>query len=530
MNAKSLFFSIVSLAALAATGGFAQAATCESLTGLSLPYTTISLAQSYTAGEVITGSVKAPVALCRVIGKIAPSSDSDINFEVWMPSSNWTGRYVQVGNGGFGGSIVYSAMLPAIENGNATASTDDGSSQPAGEPGGFFALGHPDKILDLFYRAVHMTNIDAKAFVSAFYGEAAAYSYFNGCSKGGGEALAEVQRFPDDFDGILGGDAVNDGTPLLDGFVWDTQAIGVTEAGPAEGFLPTANIPPLSATELSQCAKAKLVSTDLFLNDPRQCKVNLEALLCTGSASSSCLTQAQIKGVKAVLSGPRFGLPIAPGYEPEFSVWPQLGSLTPGASLQSFFALGIFTYFLNPPLTLSSFNVKTTPAYLALKLGAALNFANPDLRPFRQNGGKLIQYHGWADPLVAPGFATEYYDSVVQFDRNHGDFFDALQDTQSFFRLFMAPGMGHCGGGPGPNKFGTTASVGLPTADPASDMFAALETWVEEGIAPQQIVALGTNTGFSPPVPFTRPLCSYPQHAVYVSGDTNDASSFVCRY
>jgi feruloyl esterase len=536
MNSRSLFLSAVSLAALAASGGFAQAATCESLTGLSLPNTTISLSQSYTAGEVITGSTKAPVALCRVVGKITPSSDSDINFEVWMPSSNWTGRYVQVGNGGFGGSIVYSAMLPAIENGNATASTDDGSSQPVGEPGGFFALGHPDRILDLFYRAVHLTNIDAKALVSAFYDEAPAYSYFNGCSKGGGESLAEVQRFPDDFDGILGGDAVNDGTPLLDGFVWDTQAIGVTEAGPAAGFLPTSNIPALSAAELSQCAKAKLVSTDLFLDDPRQCNVNLEALLCTGSANSSCLTQAQIKGVKAVLSGPitTFGLPIAPGYEPEFSVWPELGSLTqapgtpPNATLQGFFALGIFTYFLNPPLTLSSFNVDTTPAYLALKLGAALNFTNPDLRPFRQNGGKLIQYHGWADPLVAPKFSTEYFDSVVQFDRYHGDFFDAVQNTQSFFRLFMAPGMGHCGGGPGPNEFGTTASVGLPTADPASDMFAALETWVEKGIAPPQIIASGTNTGVSPPVPFTRPLCSYPQHAVYVSGDTNDASSFVC--
>jgi feruloyl esterase len=384
--------------------------------------------------------------------------------------------------------------------------------------------------LDFFYRAVHLTNVDAKALVNAFYGEAPEYSYFNGCSKGGAESLAEVQRFPGDFDGILGGDASN-AVALLDGFVWDTQAIGVTEAGPAAGFLPTSNIPALSATELSQCAKAKLVSTDQFLNDPRQCNVNLKALLCTGSANSGCLTQAQINGVQAVLSGPTtsFGLPIAPGYEPEFSVWTQLGSLAPGAGVQTFFAQAIFANFLNPPLTLSSFNVNTTPFYLASKLDAAGNFINPDLRSFRQHGGKLIQFHGWADPLVAPKFSTEYFDSAVLFNQFDGHFFNALQDTQSFFRLFMEPGMGHCGGGPGPNQFGTTASVGLPTADPASDMFAALESWVENGVPPQQVIATGTNGGVSPAVPFSRPLCPYPQAAAYVSGDPNVASSFVCR-
>jgi Tannase and feruloyl esterase len=129
---KSLTVLTVALAAMATGAGFAHAATCESLTSLSLPNTTISLAQSYTAGEVITGSTTAPIALCRVVGKIAPSADSDINFEVWMPSLNWSGRYVQVGNGGFGGSIVYSAMLPAIQNGNATASTmTEAVSRPA---------------------------------------------------------------------------------------------------------------------------------------------------------------------------------------------------------------------------------------------------------------------------------------------------------------------------------------------------------------------------------------------------------------
>src|SRR6185437_12411883 len=157
---RSVILSGVSLAALAAGAPPAVAASCESLQNLSLPGTTISLAQSYAAGQVITGTTTAPVDLCRVVGKIAPSSDSNINFEVWMPSSNWTGRYEQVGNGGFAGSIVYGSLRAAVANNNATASTDDGSSQPPGTPGGFFALGHPERIKDYGFRAVHLTNVN----------------------------------------------------------------------------------------------------------------------------------------------------------------------------------------------------------------------------------------------------------------------------------------------------------------------------------------------------------------------------------
>jgi hypothetical protein len=538
---RSLMYSGVSLAALAVGSAPAGAASCSSLAAVPLPDTTISLAQSYSAGQVITTRATAPVDLCRVVGKITPSSDSNINFEVWLPSTGWTGRYEQVGNGGFAGSIVYSALVPAVANFNATASTDDGSSLLPGQAPGAFGQSR-DRLEDYAVRAVHLTNLNAKALIAAFYGKGPTRSYFNGCSKGGGESLAEAERFPNDFDGILGGAAARYGTALISGFMWDTVAVAINNAG----FVPAANVAgTLTPVEMAQCAHAKLVPSDLFLNDPRQCHIDFSQVLCTGAPSSTCLTQPQIDGIKAVIAGPRttFGRKIAPGYEPDFANWvgnavdnAQTPPAVPNTS-QSFFAIGAFGNWITPTVTTATFDVDTSPAELTAQDADILNFNDPDLRPFRSYGGKLIQYHGYADPLVATQFSIDYFNQVVDFNRrhghghdrddNHGHGSDALADTQEFFRLYLAPGMGHCGGGQGPNSFGQNG--GLPAGNPASDIFAALEQWVEQGTAPGQIVAAGTNRSVSPAVPFTRPLCPYPQKAVYVGGDTNQASSFACR-
>jgi hypothetical protein len=526
---RSVILSGVSLAALAAGAPSAVAANCESLKNLSLPGTTISLAQSYAAGQVITGTTAAPVDLCRVVGKIAPSTDSNINFEVWMPSSNWTGRYEQVGNGGFAGSIVYGALQAAVANNNATASTDDGSSQPPGTPGGFFALGHPERIKDYGFRAVHLTNVNSKAIVQSFYGKRAKHSYFNGCSKGGQESLMEAQRFPDDFDGILGGAAASDWIPLFSGFVWGAQKIADASAG----FVPSANLPALAAAASTQCSKAKLLSTDSFFNDPRDCHFNAQALLCKGTPDSSCLTQPQIDAVNAVLDGPRTasGEQVAVGYEPEFPLWAgiitQANPTPPGATIQGFFGVGFYTNFITPPMPLNgpgAFDVNTSPEEADEQQGATMNSYNPDISKFRRHGGKLIQYHGWADPLVSPRFSVDYFQKVVAFNEKHGrDRGDgALRDTQDFFRLFMAPGMSHCGGGPGLNSFGQNGGSGPA----ASDIFSALEKWVEEDVAPEKIIA----TGGAPPNTFTRPLCPFPERAVFVGGDPANAASFACSH
>jgi feruloyl esterase len=531
MRLGSTFLSTASLIGLTINLTPAQAATsCASLASVSLPATTISLAQSYSAGSTIVGSTKAPVDLCRIAGIIKPASDSNINFEVWLPSTGWSGRYQQVGNGGFAGSIVYSSMVPAVANFNATASTDDGSSQASSQPPGAFGASR-DRLVDYGLRAVHATTENAKALIKAFYGKPQKYSYFAGCSKGGAEAMNLVQQHPNDFDGILAGAPAQYGAPMVTGFMWDTIAVAIDNPG----FVPAAYISEtLVPAEMAQCANAKLVQTDRFLNDPRKCRIDFKKLSCTSLPTSTCLTQPQIDGIKAVLSGPRTtrGVKLAPGYEPEFGGW--LGNIisnsaTPPATpttSQSYFALGVYQYWVTPSITPSSFDIDTSSVALDEQVGPLINFTNPDLTPFRTHGGKLIQYHGFADPLITPEFSLKYYKALVEFDaRRERD--DPRESTAEYYRLYMVPGMGHCSGGEGPNSFGTHG--GLPSGDPASDIFAALEQWVEKGISPKEIVASGTNNGVSPPVPFTRPLCPYPKKAVYIGGDTNKATSFLCN-
>ena len=521
---RSLIRTIASLVALA--GGAARCATpnCEGLQGLQLPDTTISLAKSYAKGDAITTTSKAPVDLCRVAGMIAPSSDSNINFEVWMPSSNWTGRYVQTGNAGFAGSIVYGLLSAVAANGDATAVTDDGSSQPPGQPAGSFALNHPERVKDFGFRAEHLTSVNAKSIINAFYGQAPRYSYFRGCSKGGQAALMEAQRFPDDFDGIMAGAAPSHWTSFASAAMWNAQQVA---DGSNPGYLPSANLAALAAAASAQCASAKLVPADNFFNDPRRCHFNPQVLLCTGAPDSNCLTQPQIDAVQNVLAGPTTASGrIAPGIEPEFG-WD--GRLTQAAptpfvsGTAGFFGIGFWGNFMPTPKGLNgpdSFDINTSPFDAAMQLGSVLNAYDPDLRKFRQRGGKLVQYHGWADPLVSPRFAVNYFKSVVEFNEQHVYPDDALKNTQEFFRLYMAPGLGHCSGGPGLNSFGQFGGSG-----PAeSDMFSALERWVEQGIAPDKVIA----TGGSAPNAFTRPLCPYPQKAHYVSGDPAKADGFVC--
>ncbi len=353
--------------------GFAAAPyACSGLAGLSLPDTTISLAQLYAAGAPITSpSNVAPVSLCRVVGKIDPSTnpsgDSNINFEVWLPTSNWTERYEQVGNGGFAGSIEYGPLRAAVGNNNAAASTDDGSSQPAGSPGGSFAYMHPQKINDYGYRAVHRTDADAALIVSAFYGGPPSHAYFNGCSKGGEEALMEVQRYPDDFDGIMGGAPASNFVPLLSEQTYN--ATQITNINSPNGFVPNSVLANVTSSVQTACASAKTVSTDNFLGDPTQCSFNPQTLF------SSYLTLAQITAISNVYNGivtdvGAAPFNVGPGPEPgnEAQLWPgnvTQATLTAIPTTSDFgFGNGIFTQFLQQPTfssTLVQFNVNTSP-------------------------------------------------------------------------------------------------------------------------------------------------------------------------
>lgn len=545
---------------------------CGSLTGLSLPDTTIKAAQVYPAGTpipeysggVLNGNTTtAAVPVCRVVGNIQPSTnpagDSNINFEVWLPTSDWTGRYEQVGNGGFAGSIEYTALKGAAAINNAAISTDDGSSQPAGNPPGFFALGHLQRMNDYGYRAVHLTDLDSQLITTAFYGTPPAHTYFSGCSKGGEEALMEAQRYPDDFDGILAGAPGFNQILLQSQQVYNPQQ--VTSQYNLDGFVPATALVSVTNAVQTYCASAKTVPTDNFLGNPALCSPDpqtglfnpqpiLAPLVASGqltSAQAAALTNVYA-GITADLFTPPFNQ--GPGPEPgnEAQEWPGAIVQATGSTLiqpptTSDFTLGNgwFTQVLQMPTantllnftvapgplspnTLNSFAiVPPSPGSAEQTVGSGSDALSTDLSAFEGHGGKIIEYHGWADPLIASNYSVDHYDAIVAAEGGN------LATTQNHYRLFMAPGMGHCSGGPGLNSFGNvTSNSGSGPA--SSDIFTALETWVEQGVAPKQVIATNAPNATTPPFTFTRPLCAYPQNAAYTGrGSTNDAANFVCR-
>ena len=458
-----------------------------------------------------------------------------------MPTSGWTGRYEQVGNGGFAGSIEYTPLKGAVAINNAAASTDDGSHQPAGAAAGSFALGHTQRINDFGYRAVHRTGLNAELIVSAFYGGPPAHNYFNGCSKGGEEALMELQRYPDDFDGILGGAPASNFVVLLS----DATSIAQQLANPynPNGFIPSSDLPAITSAVQTACVNAKTVPTDNFLGNPTQCLFNPQTIF------ESFLTATQITALGNVYNGvvtnvgaPPFnaGAGLEPGNEAQLwaGVNTQTSLTNPPTSTQYFFGNGAYTQFLQQPTfnTMQEFNISTSPQMMnefpisppspgsaEQTIGSALTANSTDLSPFKAHGGKIIQYQGYADQLLPSGFSLQHYNAVVASE-GHG-----YSGTQSYYRLFMAPGMGHCSGGPGLNSFGNvTSNSGSGPA--SSDIFTALETWVEQDVAPSQVIATDAPNATTPPFTFTRPLCPYPQNAAYTgSGSTNDAANFVCR-
>jgi len=516
---------------------------CSSLMTLKLAKTTLTSAGLVPAGKFTAppGSVggRGPSdlpAFCRVAGVIKPTSDSDIQFELWMPAKNWNGRFEQVGNGGFAGRIQLALMVPALRSGFATASTDDGHTG-GGDP--TWAIGHPQKVIDFGYRAVHETAQKSERIIRAFYGRAPHRAYFNGCSDGGREALMEAQRFPDDFSGILAGAPANFWTHIFTGFVWNEQAMLTKPAS----YIPASKLPAIERAALAACDALDGVR-DGVINDPRRCHFDPAALRCQGADGPGCLTGPQVETLRKIYAGPsdlRTGRQIFPGFEPGAeaapSDWPAwITGKSPRGGLQFFFANGFFAnmVFGNPKWDFRTFDFDKDTELADRKLGPILNSTNPNLRPFKARGGKLILYQGWADSAVAPLNTINYYESVVAaiggkaHRRNKGA---ALEETRNFFRLFMAPGMGHCGGGTGPNSFGALMHPPAAPNDPEHNAFLALRQWVEKGVAPNKIIA--TKYVHNKPaygILRTRPLCPYPQIAVWTGkGSTNDAANFVCR-
>ena len=547
------FAAAVLLSAAAARA----ATTCEGLINLSLPHGQVTAAQTITGGTLntppgcTTGSTGCTTntglpQFCRVAGTATPTNDSIINFEVWIPTdSSFNGKYEQLGCGGFCGSISYSGLANAIRRGYAAAATDDGS-QAGGL--GTFALGHPEKIVDFGYRALKETTDKSKAIIAALTRKGPQRSYFNGCSDGGREALMEAQRYPDDFDGIIVGSPANFWTHLLVAADWTEQAILDDPAS----YIPPSLLPVLSKAALAHCGgQDGGVKTDIFLNDPRDCHFDPATVQCApGQDPTTCLSAAQVSAVRKIYSGPRnpeTGELIYPGLEPGSESnpanWPAWitglsraadlsNSLTQGAALADFFANGFFADFVfqDPNFDLRTLNFTTDVTLTDEDLAAILNSTDPDLRPLRAHGAKIIHYVGWADAAIAPANSVNYYNSVrAELARagSHDRASNRWKEIQEFYRLFMVPGMAHCGGGDGPNAFGN--GVNGPVIDADHDLVKALEHWVEDGVAPDKIIATHyVNNNPASGMQFQRPLCPFPQVARYTVGDPTNADNFRC--
>ena len=496
------------LAIVAGSATLEAATKCESLSNLTLANATITAAQTIEAGQFeapARGDGQRPnfrdlPAFCRVTATLKPSNDSDIKIEVWLPVSGWNGKFRGVGNGGFAGTIGPGALAAALRRGYAAAATDTGHAGDGRD--GSFALGHPEKVIDFGYRAVHEMTVKAKTILAAYYGGEARLSYWVGCSTGGRQGLKEAQKYPEDYDAIVAGAPAAPTTELVVHAIDIAQAVHKNESS----YIDPALYPVIHSAVLAVCDAQDGVK-DGVLEHPRMCKFDPKALQCkAGADPATCLSAAQVEAAQAIYGGarnPRTKQLIAPGLEPGSELeWSGLAGPEP-----LFYANGFWKYiaFKDPGWNYKTLNMETALALAEKTDSGTITATDPNLKRFFARGGKLLQYHGWSDQLIVPGYSISYYDKVRDTTGDTGTVSDS-------YRLFMVPGMAHCGGGEGPNSF---------------DTLSALEQWKEHGKAPDQIIASRLRNGV---VERTRPLCPYPQVAVYKgTGSTDDASNFACK-
>ena len=549
-------------AAVAIASTPALATPCTNLTSLNLEHATITSAADNASGTFVVPGSNPPQtftqlpAFCRVTATLTPTSDSAIKVELWLPETTWNGRFLGTGGGGFQGVITYSELAIGIQAGFAAANSDLGTGisgcnplfcgsdgnmgnqlaidfgDPPNPTTGLF--GHPERIKDFGYRAIHLMTVQGKAIANAFYqasaGKSATKAYFAGCSTGGQNALMEAQRFPDDYDGILAGAPAFNRTHL------HMAAINLwqdTHASPGR-FIQPGQMSLINKAVLAACVgRDGGAATDQFLTDPRDCHFDPKVLQCTaGNAPPACLTSEQVTTMRKYYAGT-----IDPVNGQLISVGSERGNETDnvlalGLALQEQLPEpafdGLFYWVFGPGFgypgsahNFTNFDFHRDVDTVDDQLAAVLNATSTDLDEFREHGGKLIIYHGWADPLIPSQTSINYFNALVARERGGvlpasfgGGNDPGLARTQRYARLFMAPGLYHCSGGPGPNVF---------------DALTPLVNWVEQGKAPETIIATKFVGDTPPAIEMTRPLCVYPKVARYNgAGSTSVAANFTC--
>lgn len=449
------------------------AADCAGLAKLAIPNVTITAATELAPDTGISireapNPVKLPFAVCKVEATARPTADSDIRLAVMIPvGDSWNGKFVQMGNGGFAGRIPWGTMLLGLSRGYAVAGTDDGH-QSNDATDASWALGHPEKVRDFGWRAVKTTTDTAKAIVAA-YGTAAKRNYFFGCSDGGREALMTAQRYPADFDGIVAGAPAWAWTRMV-----SVGGLAAKDQVAPGGNLPPAKLPALQAAALKACGAGKT-----YIAAPESCTFDPVVLQCKGKETNDCLTPQQVAVTRTIYHGRPDTIAggILPGLEPGAEAggdsWAAWGIATEEGDVSRATSKGFgwnhFAYLVakDPKFDLRNL---TQAEVLAghREWGSTLNADNPDLSAFKARGGKLLGYHGWNDPAIPPGMSLEYFASVRK----------QMGNTDDFYRLFMVPGMLHCRGGDAPVNV---------------DWLALLANWVENGEAPDALVARGAD-------------------------------------
>lgn len=475
-------------------------------------------------------------AVCRFGAYIRTSNISKVQFEVWLPDE-WSGRFAVVGNGGDAGGVNYPDMwAPASIYQMAVASTDTGHNNSGLDSA--FGINNDESLIDFGYRAVHLTTVYSKKVLEAYYGKAQKSSYWLGCSSGGKQGLKEVQMYPEDFDGVIAGAAAQY-WEALNAQTYRVNAI-VNPVNTSRHLGPS-DYAKIGALVMNQCDGLDGVE-DGYITNPALCKPDLSSLSCAVpyANQSACLRPEQIDTMYTIwgtfVTQTDAGFPkgsfVFPGFEPGAESDPQFSVTgTPFGPAPTWLQFQILNQ-TDPNAVLPTLN--QTELERLYKIGVETDpgrptAGDPNIQPFLKHG-KLLTYVGLADALIPAGSTLHYREEVYKAL----GYPDNLDDS---FRTFTIPGMSHCGGGTGPNNFGgpgqrqdVLGGGGQAVAfDEKHDMVLSMIDWVENGNAPDQIIAAKYNNGSkSDGVAFTRPLCPYPQFARYIGGDKMQASSFKC--
>lgn len=542
----SMVFSVPLAAPGARAGEAAQAAVgdCASLSKVTFPSVTISAASSVTNGVIRTAGGVANITkpFCRVQAVARPTPDSEILFEVWLPptADAWNKRMKTEATGGYLGGIPVARLAQMLDVGFAAVGTNLGHEGGESET---WAMGHPEKVNDYAWRAHYYVGNTAKAVIAAYYGQPAKKAYFDGCSGGGRQGQMMAQRYPDLYDGIIVGAPTMFYSDDILSIIW--HSINHRPTGDAP-VIPESKLPIITQDVLAVC-DAKDGLKDGEITDPRACSYDAKRLLCKGADAPNCLTQAQADLVGKTYRGlHRGGAPVTPGPSigSEF-LWRQTGALAITGGYGNF--IGHYVYN-QKDFDWRKINFETDYDHIKNMLDPILAAPSPDLQRFKARGGKIIQYHGWNDPVNMAPESPNFYAAIALLEKYKNDP-ARLDETNSkfapreiadlvlgnngvsdYYRVFMAPGMAHCTGGSGPINFNQQNTARAPSTSPDADIVSALVRWVEDGVAPEQIVATQYKDGNpASGIERQRPLCAYPKVAKYTGkGDINAAASFAC--